>query len=126
MRGIDFREARARVRIGEVLALMGYELRRLVGERARGPCPLHRSRSGTSRAFAVHLGKNVYHCFVCGAGGNALDLWAAWTRQSCYAAVVDLYQRLGREIPWLPVPRARTSATLLVCPRQTNEESNHG
>jgi DNA primase len=125
MPGIDFREARARVRIGEVLALMGYEVRRLVGEQARGPCPLHRSRSATSRAFAVHLGKNVYHCFACGAGGNALDLWAAWTRQSCYLAVVDLYQRLGRDIPWLPVARGRTSATLLVCPRPTNEESNH-
>lgn len=126
MRGIDFREARARVRIGEVLALMGYQWRRLVGgAQARGPCPLHRSRSASSRAFAVHLGKNVYHCFVCGAAGNALDLWAGWTRQSCYAAVVDLYQRLGRDIPWLPVPRGRTRATLPICPRRTNEELNH-
>lgn len=125
MRGIDFREARAQVRIGEVLELMGCELRRVVGEQARGPCPLHRSRSARSRVFAVHLGKNVYHCFACGAGGTALDLWAAWTRQSWYAAVVDLYQRLGRDIPWLPVPRGRTNATLPVCPRRTNEESNH-
>jgi DNA primase len=125
MRGIDFREARARVRIGEVLGLMGCELRRVMGEQARGPCPLHRSRSATSRVFAVHLGKNVYHCFACGAGGNALDLWAAWTRQSCYAAVVDLYQRLGRDIPWLSVPRGRTSTTSPVCLRRINEESNH-
>jgi hypothetical protein len=125
MRGLDFREARARVRIGEVLELMGCQLRRVVGEQARGPCPLHRSRSATSRVFAVHLGKNVYHCFACGAGGNALDLWAAWTRQTCYAAVVDLYQHLDRDIPWLPVPRGRTSATLPVCPQRTNEELNH-
>jgi DNA primase len=118
MRGIDFREAQARVRIGEVLALMGYEVRRLVGAQARGPCPLHRSRSASSRAFAVHLGKNVYHCFACGAGGNALDLWAAWTRQSCYVAVVDLYQRLGRDIPWLPDPRGRTRATLQSAPSE--------
>jgi DNA primase len=123
MGGIDFREARARVRIAEVLELMGWQRRRLVGEQARGPCPLHRSRSATSRVFAVHLGKNVYHCFACGAGGNALDLWAAWTRQSCYVAVVDLYQRLGRDIPWLPLARARTRPTAPVCPRRTNEES---
>ena len=51
--------------------------------------------------FAAHLGKNVYHCFRCGAGGNALDLWAALTRQSLYAAVVDLCERLGRPVPWL-------------------------
>jgi DNA primase len=118
MPGIDVREARARVRIGEVLELMGYPLRRVVGEQARGPCPLHRSRSATSRAFAVHLGKNVYHCFACGVGGNALDLWAAWTRQSWYVAVVDLYRRLSRDIPWLSVARRRSSADVAVCPRR--------
>ena len=102
MRGIDFTEARARLRIAEVLGLMNYEPRRLVGQQARGPCPLHGSRSPGGRVFAVHWQKNIFHCFVCGAGGNALDLWAAWTRQDLYAAVVDLFQRLGRDIPWLP------------------------
>jgi DNA primase len=102
MPGIHFAEARSRVRIAEVLDLMGYQPRRVVGRQARGPCPLHRSRSPSSRAFAVHGEKNIYYCFACKAGGNALDLWAAWTRQDCYAAVVDLFQRLGREIPWLP------------------------
>jgi DNA primase len=105
MRGIDFAEARARVRIAEVLALMGYEPRRLVGPQGRGPCPLHRSRSPGSRVFAVHWHKNVYHCFACGAGGNALDLWAAWRRQTLYAAVIDLFGRLGRQVPWLPASR---------------------
>jgi len=102
MRGIDFAEARARLRIAEVLELMGYEPRHQLGQQVRGPCPLHGSRSASSRVFAVHWHKNVFHCFVCGAGGNALDLWAAWTRQPLYAAVVDLFQRLGRDIPWLP------------------------
>jgi DNA primase len=105
MRGLDFAEARARLRIAEVLDLMGYEPRRIVGQQGRGPCPLHRSRSARSRVFAVHLHKNVYHCFSCGAGGNALDLWAAWTGQNVYAAVLDLFQRLGRDIPWLPACR---------------------
>jgi DNA primase len=100
MRGIDFREARARVRIAEVLELMGLPARRVLGSTVRGPCPLHRSRSPTSRVFSVHLDKNVYHCFRCGAGGNALDLWAVWTGQPLHAAVVDLYQRLGRAVPW--------------------------
>jgi DNA primase len=102
MRGIDYAEARKEVRIAEVLDLMGYKPRRIVGSQGRGPCPLHCSQSPRSRIFAVHWHKNVYHCFACGAGGNALDLWAAWTRQSLYAAVRDLFQRLGREVPWLP------------------------
>lgn len=105
MRGIDFAEARARLRIAEVLDLMGYRPRRIVRQQARGPCPLHRSCSARSRVFAVHLHKNVYHCFACGAAGNALDLWAAWTRQNVYAAVLDLFQRLGRDVPWLPASR---------------------
>ena len=105
MPGIDFAEARARVRIAEVLALMGYEPRRLLGPQGRGPCPLHRSRSPKSRVFAVHWHKNVYHCFACGAGGNALDLWAAWRRQDLYAAVIDLFRRLGRDVPWLSASR---------------------
>ena len=62
---------------------------------------MHGSRSRTSRAFAAHLGKNVYHCFRCGAGGNALDLWAALSRQPLHAAVLDLCERLHRPVPWL-------------------------
>ena len=98
MPGIDFREARARVRIAEVLALMGLEPRRVLGGQARGPCPLHRSQSPTSRVFAVHLDKNVYHCFRCGASGNALDLWAALSRLPLHAAVLDLCQRLQQSV----------------------------
>jgi len=44
----------------------------------------------------------VWHCFRCGAGGNALDLWAAATRRPLHAAVIDLFAQLGREVPWLP------------------------
>ena len=108
MRGIDFRVARTQVRIAEVLGLLGFEPVRVVARQARGPCPLHRSRSRTSRVFAVQLDKNLYHCFRCGAGGNALDLWAAWTGQDLHVAVMDLYQRLGRAVPWLPAASWRT------------------
>jgi hypothetical protein len=81
MPGIDYRAARAGIRVAEVLELIAYQPRWRRGQVWRGPCPLHGSRSARSRVFAVHLGKNVYHGFRCGAGGNALDLWAAVTRQ---------------------------------------------
>jgi DNA primase len=109
MPGIDYRAARAHLPLADVLALLGFVPRRCQGQQLRGPCPLHRSRSAMSRSFAAHLGKNAWHCFRCGAGGNALDLWAAVTRQPLHAAVLDLCQRLGRDVPWLtppaPVPR---------------------
>jgi hypothetical protein len=68
-----------------------------------------------SRVFAAQVGKNGYHCFRCGACGNALDLWAALTRQRWYDAVLDLCRRLGRPVPWLPrkpAPRTHQEATM--------------
>jgi DNA primase len=106
MPGIDFREARARLRLAAVLELLDFVPRSRWNDQLRGPCPVHGSRSATSRSFAAHLGKNVWHCFRCGAGGNALDLWATVTRQDLHAAVLDLCGRLGRDVPWLPPPRA--------------------
>jgi DNA primase len=98
---IDYRRARAEVTVHEMLTLLGWTARVQTGAQARGPCPVHRSRSPTSRVFAAHLGRQLWHCFACGAGGNALDLWSGATGQPLYAAVLDLYQRLGRPVPWL-------------------------
>jgi DNA primase len=106
MPAIDFREARARLPLAAVLQLLGFEPHRRWADQLRGPCPVHRSHRATSRSFAAHLGKGVWHCFVCGAGGNALDLWVAITKQHLHAAVLDLCSRLDRDVPWL-LPRAR-------------------
>jgi DNA primase len=117
MPGIDFRAARARLRLAEVLALLDFVPHTRHGDQVRGACPVHGSRSPASRAFAAHLGKQVWHCFRCGAGGNALDLWAAVTRQPLHAAVLDLYHRLGRDVPWLRPAQARHAG-----PRAGNSE----
>jgi DNA primase len=101
MPALDYRRARAPLRLAEVLGLIGYQPRSRQDEQWRGPCPLHGSRSASSRSFAAHLGKNLLHCFRCGAGGNALDLWAALRRLPLYAAVLDLCQRLHQPVPWL-------------------------
>jgi len=106
MPAIDFREARSGLRLVEVLELVGFAPCWRRGDQVRGPCPVHGSRTARSRSFAAHLGKGVWHCFRCGAGGNVLDLWVAVTRQGVHAAVIDLYRRLGREVPWLPQPPA--------------------
>ena len=111
MPAIDFRQARSQLGLAEVLALLGFVPHRRHGAQLRGPCPLHRARSATRRSFAAHLGRNAWHGFRCGAGGNALDLWAAVTRQPLHAAVLDLCQRLGRAVPWQAAP-ARTTRTV--------------
>jgi DNA primase len=96
---VDLRQARADIRLGWVLGLLGGQPRQRRGEQVRGACPLHGSTAPRGRSFSAHLGRGVWHCFRCGASGNALDLWARATGQSLYQAVVDLYDRLGQEVP---------------------------
>ena len=122
MPAIDYRHARTQLRLADVLELIGYRPCWRQGDRLRGPCPLHGSRSASSRAFAVHLGKNLFHCFRCGAGGNALDLWAALSRLPLHAAVLDLCQRLHQPVPWLdhvPPTRHRGNARPNQSPQET-------
>ena len=100
MAGIDYRVLRRALRLGPVLDLLGFVPTRRAGAQVRGPCPLHGARSPRSRSFAAHLERHCWPCFRCGAGGNALDLWAAATRLPLYEAALDLCRRLN-----LPIPR---------------------
>ena len=97
---IDYRQARSEIRLAEVLALLGWRSRECRGVQVRGPCLVHGSTSPRSRSFSAHLGRNIWQCFVCAASGNALDLWARVTGQALYPAVLELYHKLGREVPW--------------------------
>ena len=106
---VDLGRARSEIRLAVVLELLGWQPPERCGEQVRGPCPLHGPTSSRSRSFSAHLGRGVWHCFRCGASGNALELWARATGQGLYQAVLDLYDRLGQEVPWLqPVRRATT------------------
>ena len=98
---VDFRQARSEVRLAAVLELLGWQARERRGEQVRGACPLHGSTAPRSRSFSAQLGRGVWQCFRCGASGNALELWARATGQELYPAVLDLYDRLGRGVPWL-------------------------
>ena len=101
MPGIDFAELRRQVRLGQVLELVHFDAVSRRGAQVRGPCPLHGSTRPRSRVFSAHLERHMWHCFRCGASGNALDLWLAVTKQPVYAGAVDLCRRLGLAVPWL-------------------------
>jgi putative transposase len=116
---IDFAAVRAAITIAAVLQLLGFRPHTTHGAQQRGPCPLHGSTAGTSRCFSVNLEQHTCHCFKCGRGGNALDLWAAATRQCPYDAAIDLCQRLNIPLPTLPPSDpARTREEEPVAPRQ--------
>lgn len=84
--------------IAAVMGLLGVDAK---GPQHRGPCPLHGSQSGTSRCFSCNTHQNLFHCFKCGAKGDALDLWAKATGKTPYDAAWDVCERLGLAVPLL-------------------------
>jgi len=101
MPGVRFQEVRSLVSMTQVLELLGFVAQKTSGEEVRGVCPVHGSTSPKSRSFSANVKKRVYRCFRCGSAGNQLDLYAAATHQSLYAAAVDLCQRVGCAVPWI-------------------------
>jgi DNA primase len=101
MAGINYRELRASISIAEILRLIGFVPAQACGPQLRGPCPVHGSRSKSSRVFSVNLKTNVYRCFKCGSAGNQLDLYAAITKKSLYEAAIDMCEKLNRDTPWI-------------------------
>ena len=95
MPGIDFTRLRQQVSLTQVLDLVGFRATTRRGPQVRGPCPVHGSAAPQSRSFAAHLEKHCWHCFRCGAGGNALDLYLAVTKLPIYAGALELCARLG-------------------------------
>lgn len=98
---LDFRQARADIRLAKGLQLRGWRARACRAAQVRGLCPGPGSTSPGSRSFSAHLERNIWRCFVCNASGNALDLWARATNQELHPALRTLYQQLGRTVPFL-------------------------
>ncbi len=107
MPGIDFALLRQQISLPQVLDLIGFTPTTRRGPHLRGPCPVHGSAPG-SRSFAAHVKKNCWHCFRCGAGGNALDLYLAVTKLPVYEGALELCTRLGVPVP-RRIPRASRS-----------------
>ena len=70
---IDFKELRARLDFGEVLAHYGVEIN-ASGDQHHSACPLP-SHHGSKRSsgFSAQLATGIFNCFDCGAKGNVLD-----------------------------------------------------
>ena len=101
MPGVNFTAVRDAVSMSDVLRLLDFRLTSRCGDQWRGACPVHGSNSPRSRSFSVDVRRGRYHCFRCGAHGNALDLWAAVRRLPLPEAAIELCERLGVPIPWV-------------------------
>lgn len=101
MPGVDFQAVRSRVSMQQVLDLLRFVPTATRGQQVYGDCPIHHCSNPRRRSFSANLAKNLYRCFLCGAHGNQLDLWAATTKQGLPDAAVDLCQRANVEVPWI-------------------------
>lgn len=90
---VSFAQVKAGVGLRRLLEDYGVleRLRRSGSNHYRGPCPIHH---GDGRdAFHADFGKNIFHCFSCGAGGNVLDLVARMEQCSVREAALRLQRR---------------------------------
>jgi DNA primase len=101
MPSIDFAEVRARIRMAQVLELVGFVAVSRMGDQVRGPCPIHGSSSPRSRSFSANLRRSTFQCFRCGAAGNQLDLWVAISKLPLHQAAAELCACGNRNAtPW--------------------------
>jgi len=59
-------------------------------------CPFH---SEKSPSFSVNRKKQFYHCFGCGAGGNAISFLMAFSHLDFVEAIEDLAGFVGIDVP---------------------------
>lgn len=91
----EFRERLlARVDIVDVVGLR-VELKK-AGSLFKSCCPFHTEKSPS---FVVTPDRQTYHCFGCGAHGNAIDFLIEHDRLNYPEAVEELARQVGMELP---------------------------
>ncbi|MBZ4680457.1 MAG: primase [Shewanella sp.] len=84
-------------------------------------CPFH---SEKSPSFTVSRDKQFYHCFGCGAHGNAIDFIMEYDRLEFLDAIEELASQLGVEVPRENNPNRRRDEGLSRDLYQLMEEAN--
>ena len=81
----------------DIVAVVGrhVELKR-AGANMMGLCPFHGEKSPS---FSVSVSKQFYHCFGCGASGDAIRFLTEHLGLSFVEAVRDLAQGAGMQVP---------------------------
>ena len=87
------------------------------GANLSGLCPFHAEKSPS---FTVSPTKQFYHCFGCGANGDAIRFLTEYSGMTFIDAVKDLAQQVGMTVPEeSSTPAERDQAAALKVRRQT-------
>jgi len=84
----------SRVDIVEVVS--GYIPLKRAGRNFRALCPFHQEKTAS---FMVSSDRQIYHCFGCGAGGNAFNFLMQYERLEFLEAVEILAKKAGVALP---------------------------
>src|SRR5436190_17352208 len=87
-------EVRAASEIAKVVG--DYVKLRKSGANMKGLCPFHNEKTPS---FTVHPGKQIYHCFGCGQGGNVFRFLMTAGKMTFPEALEELAGRAGIELP---------------------------
>lgn len=75
--------------VGEVVEL------KKTGMNYKGLCPFHKD---TNPSFMVSSSKNIYKCFVCGAGGNAIKFYMDYNKLTYGESIYELGKKYNLNI----------------------------
>jgi DNA primase len=80
----------------DIVAVVGEHVRLIkAGKAFKGLCPFHTEKTPS---FMVNAERQTYHCFGCGAGGNAITFLMDYAKMSFPESVRYLGERAGIEI----------------------------
>jgi DNA primase len=65
------------------------------GSNYKGLCPFHKD---TNPSFMVSPSKNIYKCFVCGAGGNVIKFYMEYNKVTYGEAIYELAKKYNLDI----------------------------
>jgi DNA primase len=84
----------------DILDIVGQVVKlKRAGENWKGLCPFHTEKTPS---FTVNPKRNIYHCFGCGAGGDAFSFLMRQERLAFPEAVRALAERAGVALPDAP------------------------
>jgi DNA primase len=86
----------SRINIVEIVS--SYIPLKRAGRNFKANCPFHHEKTPS---FMVSPDRQIYHCFGCGAGGNAFGFLMQYERMEFPEAVETLAKKAGVEIPQL-------------------------
>ncbi|HZZ94830.1 MAG TPA: DNA primase [Usitatibacter sp.] len=91
---------------------------RKAGANLQACCPFHNEKTPS---FTVSPSKQFYHCFGCGAHGNAIGFLMEYSGLAYPEAIRALAEQVGMEVPETraPVDRARTTEAQNLAQRMT-------